>query len=207
MTWQWLWPDMITLMIMTMTMKMILTMTMIMTPQWQWYDNDYDNDYDTTMTILPVLVQVLKFLLPLLVEGEGETDSRTVYGGTGPVAEPPHPPPHLLGHDDQLRQGQPPVQVGLGPGQEEPGELRAQLVGEVSRLQDYPSEAHVTDIARERTLAGWYTLSPTFVTIKTQRKARNSFGCLELCLYGIKSMQYVNLGINVQQRNQLRMEI
>ena len=100
--------------------------------------------------MLPVLVQVVKFLLPLLVERQSQTDGRIVDGGAGPVAEPPDAPPHLLGQDDQLRQGQPPVQVGLGPGQEEPGEVGAQLVGDVSSLQDYSPQADMTHVARKR---------------------------------------------------------
>ena len=50
----------------------------------------------------------------------------------------PHPPLDLLGHDDQLRQGEAAVQVGLCSGQEEPREVCAELLGEVGRLQDNP---------------------------------------------------------------------
>ena len=97
----------------------------------------------------PVLVKVVKFVLPLLVERQSQTDGRVVNGGARAVAEPPDPPAHLLGHHDQLRQGEAAVQVGLGPGQEEPGQVGAQLVGQVSSLQDNSSEADMTDVPWE----------------------------------------------------------
>ena len=58
----------------------------------------------------------------------------------------PHPPLDLLGHDDQLRQGEAAVQVGLCSGQEEPREVCAELLGEVGRLQDNPPQSDMTDV-------------------------------------------------------------
>ena len=86
----------------------------------------------------PVLVQVVQFVLPLLVQRQSQTDSRVVNGGARPVADPPDPPAHLLRHHNQLRQGEAAVQVGLCSGQEEPREVCAELLGEVGRLQDNP---------------------------------------------------------------------
>ena len=60
-------------------------------------------------------------------------------------------PTHLLRHHDELGQGEAAVEVGLGPGQEEPGQVRPQLVAQlVSGLQDDSPQADMTDVPGER---------------------------------------------------------
>ena len=49
-----------------------------------------------SMFSVPVLVKVTEFVLPLLVEGQGEADSSVVYGGPGAVPVPSHSPLHLV---------------------------------------------------------------------------------------------------------------
>ena len=56
-------------------------------------------------------------------------------------------PTHLLRHHDELGQGEAAVEVGLGPGQEEPGQVRPQLTRQlVSGLQDDSPQADMTDV-------------------------------------------------------------
>ena len=78
-----------------------------------------------------VLLQVAQLHISLLVLRQRNTDRCLVDAGPGTIAVSPHPPHHLPRHDDQLRQGEATIQVGLCPGEEEPGEVSSQLVSDV----------------------------------------------------------------------------